>query len=322
MDRIDPLGDGVRTRRHYAHAIAGAERRRACLPSDGSCDYPNYLPRPPPPPPPTADQEAAETKASWLAPLDTSGELQLPLVKKAPPPERMPCPVALCLVGFVRTLPYTYANLAWWSGFQHQCIDVYGAVGVDGEEDTAKGQWRAISKQSIATAIAALNPINWTDAPLRDVPRVRPDAVHAAIRRRAVRADDRARGGGRGGVKYTGDQDASGCDDRQPADQLHAVQTRSRLRRQQIPRRAHLHPARPPQPVRGRAGLEHAGAVQRLGGHPLARLVLGIRKRPVRKFAVHGGAPDFGGRSWKGYQETGMCVRRSARWSRCRRRCS
>ena len=199
------------------------------------------------------------------------------------------------------------------SGFQHQCIDVYGAVGVDGEEDTAKGQWRAVSRQSIATAIAALNPINWTEAPLRDgVPR-------ACGRMPCMRQYERfercvpmieheeAR---HGGVKYTWviktRPDVTIANP--PINFTHfkpdRVYVDNKFRdvlvfipRARLNRFAAALGSSTLVPCNASAGIHSPASCWGYENDRCANSLYMVARQ------------IFGGRSWKGYQETGMCVR-------------
>ena len=89
--------------------------------------------------------------------------------------------IAVCLVGFVRTLPLTFFNLKTQFGTRGSAaakkdrsvaFDLFGVVANDMENDTAKGQWHSVSHASVATAIETLQPVDWSEAVLPEsVPR-------------------------------------------------------------------------------------------------------------------------------------------------------
>jgi hypothetical protein len=76
--------------------------------------------------------------------------------------------VAVCLVGFVRTFGQreVYSSISRRLRPAGSAVDFYGVVSLgDGEEqDTAKGQWGAVSREAIRPALSLLQPVAWEDA--------------------------------------------------------------------------------------------------------------------------------------------------------------
>ena len=74
--------------------------------------------------------------------------------------------IAVCLVGFVRTLsePRVFHSLARALRWEDASVDFFGVVSLGGDEvDTAKGQWGQVSHESLAPALEALAPTRWEE---------------------------------------------------------------------------------------------------------------------------------------------------------------
>ena len=89
-----------------------------------------------------------------------------------------PCPatsdlgVAVCIVGFARTLgtPQVHKSLARHFRGHLPRVDIFGVISRSGA-DTAKGQWQDMSAESLAPAVRALAPVAWEDTPDAGGPR-------------------------------------------------------------------------------------------------------------------------------------------------------
>ena len=69
--------------------------------------------------------------------------------------------LAVCLVGFVRTLSQPYVHNSIAAAFRAQGrADFFGVVALGGA-DTAKGQWQPVSQASLSAAMVALKPVVW-----------------------------------------------------------------------------------------------------------------------------------------------------------------
>lgn len=85
---------------------------------------------------------------------------------------KLACPVdvnsslgmAVCLVGFVRTLAdiSVYKPLVEAFHSQAELVDFYGVVSSSGN-DTAKGQLSAVTRVALAPALQELSPLAWED---------------------------------------------------------------------------------------------------------------------------------------------------------------
>ena len=80
--------------------------------------------------------------------------------------------VAICLVGFVRTLPRpeVYTSISNFFRNQSKQADFFGVVSSSGD-DTAKGQWKEVSQAELEPAMRMLRPVAWEDTPDRRGPR-------------------------------------------------------------------------------------------------------------------------------------------------------
>ena len=76
-----------------------------------------------------------------------------------PPPDAPDLGLAVCLLGFVRTLGErrVYESLANFR-LQARHVDFFGVVS-SGGEDTAKGQWADVDPSTLAPALARLRPV-------------------------------------------------------------------------------------------------------------------------------------------------------------------
>ena len=73
--------------------------------------------------------------------------------------------LAVCLVGYVRTLtqPAVYTSIAQGFRAQAEHVDFFGVLALAGN-DTAKGQWRPVTRDAITPALDAIKPIAWEEA--------------------------------------------------------------------------------------------------------------------------------------------------------------
>ena len=80
-----------------------------------------------------------------------------------PAPDAPDLGLAVCLLGFVRTLGErrVYESLANFR-LQARHVDFFGVVS-SGGEDTAKGQWADVDPSTLAPALARLRPVAWED---------------------------------------------------------------------------------------------------------------------------------------------------------------
>jgi hypothetical protein len=73
--------------------------------------------------------------------------------------------VAVCLVGFVRTLGrrYVYESIdSHFRGHAATSVDFFGVVSSTGT-DTAKGQWGDARPDALSAALRVLRPVAWAD---------------------------------------------------------------------------------------------------------------------------------------------------------------
>lgn len=79
--------------------------------------------------------------------------------------------LAVCLVGFVRTLasPKVHASLSAFFRSQDSSADFFGVVAT-GAEDSAKGQYAPVPAASLEGALRVLRPIAWIEPRLVDPP--------------------------------------------------------------------------------------------------------------------------------------------------------
>ncbi|KAL3923083.1 MAG: hypothetical protein SGPRY_004336 [Prymnesium sp.] len=86
----------------------------------------------------------------------------------------MPCgSLAVCLVGFVRTLGWRGVHSSLAHALRGaSSTDFFGVVSLGGHEtDTAKGQWAAVTRESLEPALSLLRPVAWEDdTPVRSGP--------------------------------------------------------------------------------------------------------------------------------------------------------
>ena len=71
--------------------------------------------------------------------------------------------VAVCLLGFVRTLGQQPVYESISAHFRsHGHADIFGVVSSRGD-DTAKGQWDDVKPQDLEAALQTLRPVAWED---------------------------------------------------------------------------------------------------------------------------------------------------------------
>ena len=73
--------------------------------------------------------------------------------------------LAVCLVGYVRTLVQPNVHNSIAHGFRAQAdhVDFFGVLALGGN-DTAKGQWRPVTRAELAPALDAIRPVAWEEA--------------------------------------------------------------------------------------------------------------------------------------------------------------
>ena len=99
--------------------------------------------------------------ARWQKPHPPSPCVEVLMPPPCPSPASHDLGVAVCVVGFVRTLPQTFANISAFFRSQGRA-SFFGVVSSSGN-DTAKGQWRDMSQPELLPALRALAPVEWED---------------------------------------------------------------------------------------------------------------------------------------------------------------
>ena len=102
---------------------------------------------------------------------------------RTPLPNTRPRPtkLAVCLVGFVRTLDRVHTSIRNSFAGTGAAVDYFGVVASGGshghEQDTAKGQYAGVAHTALAPALSSLRPIAWVDEDIAPALRT-PTAVH------------------------------------------------------------------------------------------------------------------------------------------------